>query len=126
MVYFVAFCDTNCMAVYLRAWRISRQYTQEDIALAVGVSVPTVQRWEGGTRNPGVDDLEKIAEALHVPTGWLFTDPGSEIPPLTPEEQAIINQYRELSERDRAQYKAVTDALTQSTLKGGAKVATGR
>jgi len=43
-------------------------FTQDELAKATGVSRNTVSRWEHGKSIPSIEDIEKIALVLDVPT----------------------------------------------------------
>ena len=49
--------------------------TQVDVAVAVGLSRPTISRFENGYGNPTLKQIEKLADALNVrPSELLETD----------------------------------------------------
>ena len=45
---------------------------QEDLSKIAGVSLKTIQRWESGERSPRIEEMNKLAEALKVSTGYLI------------------------------------------------------
>lgn len=51
--------------------RLARGYTQEDLAGLLGVSQPTINRYEHDERQPDEDMLNRIAEVLGVTTDFL-------------------------------------------------------
>ena len=51
----------------LAALRRRRFMTQTDLAKKVGVSMKTVQSWEGGRSQPRLRHIPQLAEALGVP-----------------------------------------------------------
>lgn len=53
---------------HLAAVRRRRFMTQTDLAEKVGVSMKTVQSWEGGRSQPRLRHIPKLAEALGIPT----------------------------------------------------------
>lgn len=55
--------------------RRSRGLTQEQAAEALGMLAPNYARIEQGRSNVTVDTLVRIANALDVPIGRLFTKP---------------------------------------------------
>ena len=56
----------------LKALRIEKQMTQEDLARAAGVSTAFISSVERGINSPSFSTLESIAEALDVPVQDLF------------------------------------------------------
>lgn len=56
----------------LKALRIEKQMTQEDLAKAAGVSTAFISSVERGINSPSFATLESIAEALDVPVQDLF------------------------------------------------------
>lgn len=57
----------------LRYLREQRNYTQKQMAIESGVSQATIAHIEKGTKDPSVETLRKIAEALDVHVGTFFT-----------------------------------------------------
>ena len=56
----------------LRATRISRGYTLQKVADALGIPLRTYQIYEGGKREPNFLLLVDIADFLQVPTDFLL------------------------------------------------------
>ena len=56
----------------LRAVRISRGYTLQNIADIIEVDLRTYQRYEGGQSEPPFDTLVTLANLLDVPLDFLF------------------------------------------------------
>lgn len=56
----------------LRALRIEREMTQEDLAQAAGLSTVFVSNIERGINVPSFESLEGLARALDVPVKALF------------------------------------------------------
>ena len=54
----------------IASYRRARGLTQADLAQRLGVSVPTVQRWEAGAI-PRARQVPRLAEALGVEAGLL-------------------------------------------------------
>lgn len=50
----------------LRAFRKKKGFSQEELADIVKVSLKTVQRWETNARQPRIDEIRKLAQALNV------------------------------------------------------------
>jgi transcriptional regulator with XRE-family HTH domain len=58
----------------LRAIRIERQLTQEQLADIVGVDSKTVSRAENGVYNISLDLVARLAHGLEVPSWRFFRD----------------------------------------------------
>ena len=58
--------DTKEFAERLRALRKKAGYTQSGLAETIQLSIKTVQRWEQNERQPRMDELKKLAQALNV------------------------------------------------------------
>jgi transcriptional regulator with XRE-family HTH domain len=57
----------------LAALRRRRFLTQTELANQVGVSMKTVQAWEGGRAQPRLRHIPPLAEALGIPPAELLT-----------------------------------------------------
>jgi transcriptional regulator with XRE-family HTH domain len=62
----------------VRAWRITRGWTQTELAERSGVPQPRISRLErtldqGGQKGVYLDDLDRLAKALRVPPARLIT-----------------------------------------------------
>lgn len=58
----------------LKKIRKNKKMTQEDFGKLVGLSTNTVQRYELGKRQPNIETINKIAEALGVPITELINN----------------------------------------------------
>lgn len=60
-----------------REWRDSGMFrlTKEKLAEAIGKSISTVQRWEGGLSEPCVSDLRRMEETKPGLLKRLFAEP---------------------------------------------------
>lgn len=56
----------------LKKIRKNKKMTQQDFGKLVGLSTNTVQRYELGKRQPNIETITKIAEALEVPVNELL------------------------------------------------------
>ena len=61
----------------IRAIRLARGFTQEELALRIGITFQQVQKYEKGTNRVGGSRLVQMAEALDIPVVALFE--GAEI-----------------------------------------------
>lgn len=56
----------------LREARMKRNFTQQRLADSVGLALRSYQCYEQGVREPSLDMLVKLADALTVPTDYLL------------------------------------------------------
>lgn len=56
----------------LRNTRMKRGLTQQKLSDTVGLALRSYQCYEQGTREPPLDMLVKLADALEVPTDYLL------------------------------------------------------
>lgn len=61
----------------LKQLRLSRGYTQQKLADALGASQSSITAWESENREPDFRTIERIAEYFHVPMSSLL--PSEEI-----------------------------------------------
>lgn len=57
----------------LREVRMARHFTQQKLADIVGLALRSYQCYEQGVREPSLDMLVKLADALEVPTDYLLS-----------------------------------------------------
>jgi transcriptional regulator with XRE-family HTH domain len=67
----------SLVAWNLRRLRVARGISQDDLALSADIERAYVGHLERGGRNPTVDTLDKIAQALGVHISQLFREPAS-------------------------------------------------
>ena len=60
----------------LRMARAYAKQRQSDLARASGIGSATIQRAESGQREPRIETLRKLADALGVRVEWLLTGEG--------------------------------------------------
>lgn len=58
----------------IRFYRIKAKMTQTELAQKVGVTTETISQWELGKNRPQTSYLEKLSDALGVPTQQLYTE----------------------------------------------------
>lgn len=56
----------------LRETRMNRKITQQKLADSVGLALRSYQCYEQGVREPSLNMLVKLADALEVPTDYLL------------------------------------------------------
>ncbi len=101
----------------LAALRKQKGFTQQSLADAIGLNVSQLKRYEGGTSQPTLDVLRKLAVALSVSANVLLFDeterePDEElklqfeaVSKLPPEDkQAIKNLLEGMIVKHRAQH----------------------
>ena len=72
------------LATRLAQYRKQRGMTQAQLADSLGLHITQIKRYEGGSSQPSVDGLKKIAVLLHVSTDELLfgeegRDPGDKL-----------------------------------------------
>ncbi|SEH18230.1 Transcriptional regulator, contains XRE-family HTH domain [Sphingopyxis sp. YR583] len=77
----------------LKRLRIKKKLSQADIALALGVSAPSVSGWENGRARPKHDRMGILADLLGVPVSQLLVDISTE------PSQEMISAGRDLIAR---------------------------
>lgn len=63
----------------------------------LGLGNGTIRRWD--EKVPGVDKAQLVANRLEISLEWLVT--GKNGPDLTPEEQQLVDLYRQADERGK-------------------------
>lgn len=96
--------------------RKALQWTQRDLAQAVGANQAMVARWESGNITPRNSTLEKLAQVLGVsPEDLRQTDlVARRALRLTqdPELNRLLTEVPEFEERDRDALKTVLEAIS--------------
>lgn len=62
----------------LKIARLENGMTQEVVARTLGISLNSYQKYEGGTREPRLDMLVRLARLFNVPTDYLLGLSGEE------------------------------------------------
>lgn len=60
----------------LRAARMTRKLTQQQMADSIGIQVRSYQKYEQGVSEPCYDYLVTLADTLNVPIDWLLCRDG--------------------------------------------------
>lgn len=77
--------------------RKARGFTQEQLALEVGTTQQTIQRWESGQTDPKASDVARISNALGITVSFIMgVDNEQESAPLTDDERELIELFRTL------------------------------
>lgn len=106
----------------LKRLRKKAGMTQEEFAKAVEISSMTARRWEWGQREPRMEEIKRIAAALHVTEAELLNGPESN-------EIKITLYYSEMpkeSEIDmsKSEFDLYMGGNGSLGIKGGGKFAT--
>lgn len=70
--------NRNALSINIRGLRKKMGLNQEALADLIGVSLTTLRRWEWGTRSPRMEEIKRIAVALHVTEDELLNGPREE------------------------------------------------
>lgn len=68
----------------IKAAREKAGFTQAELARKLGIPYQSIGQWERGLRNPKWETLEKIAEALQIPTYELIDGGSGALDPVLP------------------------------------------
>jgi transcriptional regulator with XRE-family HTH domain len=87
----------------IRAARLERGWTQDDLAAAVGVSRSAVAQWETDRAGQLRANLTRIAEALGISLEHLLYGEDKRAPALAAQadELALLRLYRQCAPEDR-------------------------
>ena len=118
--------------------RVYAGLTQKELSDRIGVSYQMIQAWENNRRNPKIESLQKIAEALNIDVSEFLTDNTATVQKfkdfsidadgdfeekynsLTDEEKKLFGKYvqamfnklqREVKKSQKTAYSAIKDAL---------------
>lgn len=118
--------------------RVNAGLTQKELSDRIGVSYQMIQAWENNRRNPKIESLQKIADALNVDVSEFLTDNTAadqkfkeiytnadsdfeeKYNSLTDEEKELFGKYvqamfnklqREVEKSQKTAYSAIKDAL---------------
>jgi transcriptional regulator with XRE-family HTH domain len=102
--------DARAFPAKLRALLKAQRLSQQNLADAIRTTQGQVSKWCRGESTPSVDLAVAMAEALGVSMDYLFRDTPDRDPigPLTPGEQALIEEIRSLPpDRIREVHRAI-------------------
>lgn len=80
----------------LRHYMEEREVSQADIASRMGLTASTVSDWYKGKNYPRVDAMQRLATILDISMRELTTETEEDFS-LSPDESALISDYRQLS-----------------------------
>ncbi len=67
--------DKSELAGRIRELRKKAGLNQDELADLIDVSITTVRRWEWGARSPRMEEIKRLASALHVTEAELLNGP---------------------------------------------------
>lgn len=84
----------------LKAARLAKGYTQEQLATAIGVAKSTFTGYEKGNSEPNMLTIKKLMEILEVDANYLWYDENDNSNSFVTSfiEQQIIKKYRLIDE----------------------------
>lgn len=77
--------------------------SQERLGECFGMTPAAIQKWLAGDRQPSLDQINQIADALAVTQTWLThgVDASSSIDGIAPKEHAILHRLIDLARTNR-------------------------
>jgi putative transcriptional regulator len=93
----------------IRAERVSRGWTLEELAGRMGVTRQAVQRWETAGRNVSVDKLTRLAEIFEIPVREML--PGDD--GLSPDERRLLEWFRMAPAHERRAVLSLAHSLNE-------------
>lgn len=97
-------CRMETFGSRLKAARLARGMTQEQLAHEIGVSSPAVSQWERDGSEPNFMSLRALSEVLDVTLDALIiggADSRTTSERLAAKERALIDRFRALSAQER-------------------------
>ena len=73
----------------VRELRKAKNMQQKELALAIGVSFPTVSEWERQKKDPSGERLQKLAEFFSVEPIEIITAPNTSLPYRMPTDEEL-------------------------------------
>jgi transcriptional regulator with XRE-family HTH domain len=100
----------------LRAHRLSRDLSQEELAESLGISFQQIQKYEKGSNRVSASRLKEISDVLQVPIGTWFADhkPSTKKAPDGADAHAFITNVRAM--RLLKSFSRIEDAKTQNLI----------
>ena len=84
--------------------RLELNLTMDELAKLIGVSTPTVQRYESGEiKNVRRDKIKSLADALQCSPAYLmgWSDKPNLLNSLTKQEQSLLHKYQSIDEKGK-------------------------
>lgn len=86
--------DLDRVEIGSRIRQVRGDMTQKDFADRLGIGRTSVVRYEAGERSPDAEFIAKAHAVLGIDPIWLLTGLGVGAPALTPEETALLDNFR--------------------------------
>lgn len=75
--------------------RKKERLTQAEVSEKLDVSRQAVSRWEAGTSNPSIENLQALCKLYHVPLDYLLNESEDEPPAPIPAATATESEFEE-------------------------------
>jgi transcriptional regulator with XRE-family HTH domain len=100
----------------LRAHRLSRDLSQEELAASLGISFQQIQKYEKGANRVSASRLKEISDILQVPIATWFADPkpSKKKAPDQADAHSFITNVRAM--RLLKSFSRIEDAKTQNLI----------
>lgn len=88
----------------IRTRRMSRGWTQDDLARITGVTASAIGLFENGKRRPKDEVADAIADAFNIPKWAVYFSEDeitAHIKNITPQEDTLLRAFRAADERAR-------------------------
>jgi transcriptional regulator with XRE-family HTH domain len=110
MEIFLSELDTKEIGRRIRSLRGGA--TQQEFADRLAVGRTSIVRYEAGERTPDAEFIARAHSVLGADPIWLLTGCG-EVPVLSPDESALLDNYRNSQEAGKAAIRATGLAVTK-------------
>lgn len=111
--------DLDKVEIGGRIRQVRGDMTQKDFADRLGIGRTSVVRYEAGERSPDAEFIAKAHAVLGVDPIWLLTGAGIGVPSLTPEESALLDNFRHSPPAARQALKTTSDLFAKHDCPGG-------
>lgn len=108
--------DNFSCGARIRALRLERGLSQEQLALAAGITPAYLGQVERGVKNPTVQIIEYVCEAMNVSLSAFFSDTASTPTVEDATEKQILGQLSILSTEEKSIVLQVIKNLMQLRL----------
>jgi len=106
--------ELDLVEIGARIRQVRGSMTQKEFADRLGIGRTSVVRYESGERSPDAVFIARAHALLGVDPIWLLAGVGGgATPALTPEESALLDNFRHSPPAARKAIKATSDLLAQ-------------